>query len=55
MLKRYSRAPMTPTSFFLLDFGRMDLSCRFTGDRAGKVTALAMEGGGLSLVATRVE
>ena len=52
---KYEVLPGSPTSFFLLGFGGTDLSCRFTRDPARKVTALAMEGGGLSLVAPRVE
>ena len=52
---KYEVLPGSPTSFFLLSFGGTDLSCRFTRDPAEKVTALAMEGGGLSLVATRVD
>ena len=47
--------PDSPASFFLFGYGGTDLSCRFTRDATEKVTPLAMEGGGLSLAATRVE
>jgi len=47
--------PESPTSFFLMALGGMDFSCRFARDQAAKVNTLAIEGGGLSLAATRVE
>jgi hypothetical protein len=52
---KYEVLPDSPTSFFLLGYGGTDLSCRFTRAATEKVTALAMEGGGLALAATRVE
>ena len=47
--------PDSPASFFLLGYGGTDLSCRFARDATERVTALAMEGAGLSLAATKVE
>jgi len=52
---KYEVLPDSPRSFFLLGYGGTDLSCRFARDAADKVTALGMEGDGLSLAATRVE
>ncbi|HUL78293.1 MAG TPA: hypothetical protein VL691_13600, partial [Vicinamibacteria bacterium] len=52
---KYEVLPGSPTSFFLLAFGGTDLACRFTRGPAEKVTALAMEGGGLSVAATRID
>jgi hypothetical protein len=52
---KYEVLPGSPTSFFMLGFGGLDLSCRFTRDATERVTALAMEGEGLSLAAARVE
>jgi hypothetical protein len=47
--------PSSATSFFLLGLGGWDFSFRFARDPAARVEALSMEGGGLSIAATRVE
>ena len=47
--------PDSRTSFFLLGLGGWEFSFRFTRDPMERVNALVMEGGGLSIRATRVE
>jgi hypothetical protein len=45
--------PDSPVSFFLLGYGGLEFSFRFTRDPMGNVNALAMEGGGLRISATK--
>ncbi len=47
--------PDSPTSFFLLNYGGMDFSCRFTRDSLNKADALILEGGGLNVTASIVK
>jgi hypothetical protein len=46
--------PDSATSFFLLGYGGMEFSCRFTRDPMNTINALLMEGGGLHISAIRV-
>jgi hypothetical protein len=44
--------PDSPTSFFLMNYGGMDFSCKFIRNSMNKITRLNMEGNGLSITAT---
>ncbi len=46
--------PDSPTSFFLLNYGGMDFSCRFPRDSTNIVRTMILEGGGLHVTASLV-